>query len=195
MSDYLYHHGILGQRWGIRRFRNKDGSLTSAGKKRYGIKEQGKLANKIKKDAQKGKRDTSYISKSIKNQEQISNTMKEYLHLREKWKSAYYKCEDEYEEATYRLSDKVDKEMQKHGLDPDDINRMYYEDEILSTDPMIKMLEAEEEKAYNEYKNSEKQICDILLGEYGEQPVKDHYDGRTKTTSEYVKTILNRISK
>ncbi len=33
--DYLMHFGILGQRWGIRRFRNADGSLTNAGKKRY----------------------------------------------------------------------------------------------------------------------------------------------------------------
>lgn len=31
----LYHHGIKGQKWGVRRFRNKDGSLTPAGKKRY----------------------------------------------------------------------------------------------------------------------------------------------------------------
>ena len=32
----LQHHGILGQRWGIRRFQRKDGSLTTAGKKRRG---------------------------------------------------------------------------------------------------------------------------------------------------------------
>lgn len=31
----LYHHGIKGQKWGIRRFQNKDGSLTPAGKERY----------------------------------------------------------------------------------------------------------------------------------------------------------------
>ena len=31
----LYHHGIKGQRWGVRRFQKKDGSLTSAGKNRY----------------------------------------------------------------------------------------------------------------------------------------------------------------
>lgn len=36
-SDELYHHGIKGQRWGIRRFQNKDGSLTNAGKKRRRI--------------------------------------------------------------------------------------------------------------------------------------------------------------
>ena len=31
----LQHHGIKGQKWGVRRFQNEDGSLTNAGKKRY----------------------------------------------------------------------------------------------------------------------------------------------------------------
>lgn len=31
----LYHWGIKGQKWGVRRYQNKDGSLTPAGKKRY----------------------------------------------------------------------------------------------------------------------------------------------------------------
>ena len=34
-DDELYHHGIKGQRWGIRRYQNEDGSLKDAGKARY----------------------------------------------------------------------------------------------------------------------------------------------------------------
>ena len=41
----LYHHGIKGQKWGVRRFQNKDGSLTPAGKKRYDEPNVGRKAS------------------------------------------------------------------------------------------------------------------------------------------------------
>lgn len=37
--NFLMHHGTKGMKWGRRRYQNKDGSLTAAGKKRYGDKE------------------------------------------------------------------------------------------------------------------------------------------------------------
>jgi len=37
--DYLAHHGILGQKWGVRRYQNSDGSLTQEGRIRYGVGE------------------------------------------------------------------------------------------------------------------------------------------------------------
>lgn len=37
MSNELTHHGIKDQKWGLRRFQNPDGSLTPAGRERYGV--------------------------------------------------------------------------------------------------------------------------------------------------------------
>lgn len=45
-TDELYHHGIKGQKCGFRRFQNPDGSYTSAGRSRYGVKEGPYNSNK-----------------------------------------------------------------------------------------------------------------------------------------------------
>lgn len=46
-NEYLAHYGIVGQKWGIRRYQNDDGSLTEAGKKRYQIEKKESAATKI----------------------------------------------------------------------------------------------------------------------------------------------------
>lgn len=48
-ENYLAHHGIKGQKWGIRRYQNADGTLTAEGRKRAGLKPESKRENARRK--------------------------------------------------------------------------------------------------------------------------------------------------
>ena len=55
-QNYLAHSGIKGQKWGVRRYQNEDGTLTEEGKQRYGYYDRAdgtKDYKRLQKDAQK----------------------------------------------------------------------------------------------------------------------------------------------
>ena len=67
----LYHHGIKGQKWGIRKYQNEDGTLTAEGKARYGYDETtGKLSKEGRKveksDRKEALKDAIKMQKDIK---------------------------------------------------------------------------------------------------------------------------------
>lgn len=95
----LYHHGIKGMKWGVRRYQNKDGTLTDAGKKRYdrdiaennAKKKENRIiidgpdANRwVKEDISRSKNvvdETNSLVKELKKAEQSVPTSKKKLDL------------------------------------------------------------------------------------------------------------------
>ena len=85
-DNYLSHFGIKGQKWGVRRFQNEDGSLTEAGKKRYLEESLDKLAKDIRKQEKKvsGSSDNETHQRKLEDMKTISeyrNARKELHNL------------------------------------------------------------------------------------------------------------------
>lgn len=77
---YLAHHGVLGQKWGVRRYQNPDGSLTEEGIYHY----RGMKANRTKSDIDRvynslSKRDKSLLGDDENSKEYLSKEEGEYV--------------------------------------------------------------------------------------------------------------------
>lgn len=84
-NTYLVHHGIKGQRWGVRRFQNEDGTLTKAGEKRY-RKQQEKELKDFNKRYNKGYLDSynKATYKMNKKLDEINSSENERKYMNEK---------------------------------------------------------------------------------------------------------------
>lgn len=54
-ENYLAHHGVIGQKWGVRRYQNPDGSLTAEGKRHRGYSEK-TVGSELKKAGEQAKK-------------------------------------------------------------------------------------------------------------------------------------------
>lgn len=101
----LYHHGIKGMRWGIRRYQNPDGSLTPAGKKRYmqDAKFRYKWAKMKEKDAAKKKAADEAEAKKNETPEQRHARLLKSNNANELMKHINELSTDEIRERTSRI--------------------------------------------------------------------------------------------
>lgn len=112
----LYHHGIKGQKWGVRRFQNKDGSLTPAGKRRYDEPNVGrKTRESVTIDGQTfkvyGRNNKQYADKVAKKAKGMGATVSRESKVKEKKQKTYKIPENK---SLHRL--KLEEKYMKNGM-------------------------------------------------------------------------------
>lgn len=93
-ETYLSHHGIIGQKWGVRRYQNRDGSLTSEGRKRRGLsdkKEDGPVKKLVKNAKEKS------VAKKAQTEAEKHENLKRFVreHPKSIYKNRYEFSQDE----------------------------------------------------------------------------------------------------
>ena len=108
MSNYIKHHGIKGQKWGVRRFQNKDGSLTAKGKKRYNDDEYDEERERLEQETA-ARRGVKYVRKTKKEREaEDAENEKQFNARLEKDTAAQKRTEDRMKEVDKKLQAKYD---------------------------------------------------------------------------------------
>lgn len=104
----LYHHGILGMKWGVRRYQNKDGTLTAAGKKRV-AKMKSEYTELTGKQLRRSptKASSSSVSKTSKStgEPEKKKTVSELSDSELRSKLDRLRLEKEYYETSRRISE------------------------------------------------------------------------------------------
>lgn len=128
-TDFLAHHGILGQKWGVRRFQNKDGSLTAAGKKRKEV---------LEKAAKEARRESEYHKEMIDHYSRPAdwsyysgkNGWKNYLYdnYGDDWKNTEYMKEVfEIDDVKQHALEMIDQEKRMQKIEDDNMIQFYNE--------------------------------------------------------------------
>ena len=74
-EDEIYHHGIKGMKWGVRRYQNKDGTLTAAGKKRRKSEDLSSMSNEeLRKKVNRMNNEQRYIDLTKSSSSGLSKT-------------------------------------------------------------------------------------------------------------------------
>lgn len=205
-EEYLSHHGIKNQKWGQRRFQNKDGSLTPLGRIRYGVgryqKEDGSLTRvgkkAIRKDIEKMKIPEKYKAYKKANEKYYDNPDKENELL-----SDVVKTKHAYDMSVYKMTNdflnkygnkRVSEVRELTAKGQDEVRRLLkdYEKDKSVWDENISVV-----RRANAYEN-EKNLNDLKLNKAITKEIDRSYNktyGERITTSETTKESKDRYER
>ena len=194
----LCHHGILGQRWGVRRFQNPDGSLTTAGKKRYYTENLGSTDYK-----RLGKKGHEFNKKASAAADRMTNAV--YANVR-KANPNFEKELEVYKQLRKANHEDYEKELNKWlNAEGEYKKKDYYQfkdiarDKWLETDQASKELASQKRlekmvtdaaKEHPLYNKTYKRLRDININ-----PNNEVFMEKINIGEEAVKTIMNRIDR
>lgn len=170
-NDELYHHGVKGQRWGVRRYQNPDGSLTDVGRKHI-KKDAKKLSKKdtIKRiheeDAFYKKYGLDTISKNAKREKSYDDMKKILSDIDKEFKDTDSKTLVSYDN---ELNKRLKEVGSRYSVDDLDLSYVQYGllRRGINPNTFSKNFEIAQEKQLENYRKETKRI----LGDIGDMPM------------------------
>ena len=198
-NDELYHYGVKGMKWGVRRFQNPDGSLTDAGKKRLakGLAKQYKRDYdpnqpfKTSKEYDESVRDLINHTVSKDDVKRIRQSLDTYRSMQKEVdrageeldKLAVKYANEEYDRELRRAPGEYSTEKSKARLYEYCVYDHGYS-EARKARPDLDKVTKQSDKAWESYRNECKKVADKILGEYGSAKVYEskHYSRTVRDT-------------
>ena len=116
-DEELAHHGILGQKWGVRRFQNEDGTLTSEGRKHY--------SSEYRKQMERAKQDVNRKGTDLYVKAYNQHANKLNSGLTDKYNREYDKKHNITEDSNYDYSSDPDYEANYYKMSDEIFNATY----------------------------------------------------------------------